>query len=87
MIIIKNKRCSHENILRDYPNAEIIDVTSKGEYKTLAPFYPHGGIPVPFSGTVAADSWFLQGVKYFISFLFEIRAWCLTILRRPGSTS
>lgn len=67
MIIIKNKHCSHENILRDYPNAEIIDVTSKGEYKTLSPFYPHGGIPVPFSGTVTSQSvegiW--QGLKVF----------------------
>ena len=67
MIIIKNKRCSRENILRDYPNAVIFDVTSKGEYKTLSPFYPHGGIPIPFSGTVTSQSvegiW--QGLKVF----------------------
>ena len=67
MIIIKNKRCSRENILREYPDAEIFDVTSKGEYKTLSPFYPHGGIPVPFSGSVTSASvegiW--QGLKVF----------------------
>ena len=67
MIIIKNKRCKTENILREYPNAVIFDVTSKGEYKTLSPFYPHGGIPIPFSGSVTSQSvegiW--QGLKVF----------------------
>ena len=53
MIVIKNKRAKTENILKEYPDAEIFDVTSKGEYKRLSPFYPHGGIPVPFLGTVA----------------------------------
>ncbi len=28
MIIIKNKRTKPENILKEYPNAEIFDVTS-----------------------------------------------------------
>ena len=67
MIIIKNKRCSRENILREYPDAEIFDVTSKGEYKTFSPFYPHGRIPIPFSGSVTSQSvegiW--QGLKIF----------------------
>ena len=40
MIVIKNKKCSLSNILKEFPNAEIFDVTSKGEYKTLSPFYP-----------------------------------------------
>jgi hypothetical protein len=67
MIIIKNKRTKPENILKEYPNAEIFDVTSKGEYKRLSPFYPHGGIPIPFSGSVTSASvegiW--QGLKVF----------------------
>lgn len=67
MIIIKNKRTKPENILKEYPEAEIFDVTSKGEYKRLSPFYPHGGIPVPFSGSVTSASvegiW--QGLKVF----------------------
>ena len=67
MIIIKNKRTKKENILKEYPDAMIFDVTSKGEYKTLSPFYPHGGIPIPFSGTVTSASvegiW--QGLKVF----------------------
>jgi len=69
MIVIKNKKCSLSNILKEYPNAEIFDVTSKGEYKTLSPFYPHGSIPVPFSGSVTSQSvegiW--QGLKVFQS--------------------
>ena len=67
MIIVKNKKCKIENILKEYPNAVIFDVTSKGEYKTLSPFYPHGGIPIPFSGSVTSQSvegiW--QGLKVF----------------------
>ena len=67
MIVIKNKRCKIENILKEYPDAQIFDVTSKGEYKTLSPFYPHGGIPIPFSGSVTSQSvegiW--QGLKVF----------------------
>ena len=67
MIVIKNKKCKIENILKEYPDAYIFDVTSKGEYKTLSPFYPHGGIPIPFSGTVTSQSvegiW--QGLKVF----------------------
>lgn len=68
-IIVKNKKCSLSNILKEYPNAKIFDVTSKGEHKTLSPFYPHGSIPVPFSGSVTSQSvegiW--QGLKVFQS--------------------
>ena len=51
MIAIESKRRKRENILKKYPNAVIADVTSQvtdGLMK-LSPFYPHGGIPVPFS--------------------------------------
>lgn len=69
MILIKNKRTKTENILKQYPDAMIFDVTSKGEYKRLSPFYPHGGIPIPFSGTVTSASvegiW--QGLKVFVN--------------------
>ena len=49
MIIVKNKKCSVANIKKEYPDAEIIDVTSKAsdEFVRLSPFYPVGGIPVP----------------------------------------
>lgn len=51
MIIIKNHKCNLEKLRKDYPNAFICDVTShaKDELIKLSPFYPHGGIPVPFS--------------------------------------
>ena len=67
MIIIKSKRAKIEYIRKEYPDALIFDVTSKGEYKTLSPFYPHGGIPVPFSGTVtsACVEGIWQGLKVF----------------------
>lgn len=29
MIVVKNKQCKHDIILKEYPNAEIFDVTSK----------------------------------------------------------
>lgn len=69
MIIIENKRKKPENILKVYPDAMIIDVTSKaeGDWVKLSPFYPHGGIPVPFSEGVTASCveaiW--QGLKVF----------------------
>lgn len=68
-IEIKNKRCKEEKILKEYPDAEIIDVTSKGDepWQKLSPFYPHGGIPVPFSeGAISMcveGVW--QGLKVF----------------------
>lgn len=69
MLLVKNKRCSVEKLLKEYPGCVIIDVTSKGEeeWKQLSPFYPHGGIPVPFSDGVCSMSvegiW--QGLKVF----------------------
>ena len=69
MIVIQNKRKKAENILKEYPNAIIADVTSaaKDGLVKLSPFYPHGGIPVPFSGNTTATCveaiW--QGLKVF----------------------
>ncbi|MDE6079098.1 MAG: hypothetical protein K2G35_03440 [Duncaniella sp.] len=69
MIVIESKRRKVENILKMYPDAIIADVTSnaKDGLVKLSPFYPHGGIPVPFSeGTKAAcveGIW--QGLKVF----------------------
>ena len=69
MIVIESKRRKVENILKMFPDAIIADVTSnaKDGLVKLSPFYPHGGIPVPFSeGTTAAcveGIW--QGLKVF----------------------
>ena len=69
MIIIESKRKKLENILKKYPGALIVDVTSKATdgLVKLSPFYPHGDIPVPFSqgytATCVEAVW--QGLKVF----------------------
>lgn len=69
MIYVENKKKSLKTLAKLYPSAEVIDVTSKGNfpYVKLSPFYPHGNIPVPFSLNCFAKSvegiW--QGLKVF----------------------
>lgn len=69
MIIIESKKKKPENILKKYPDAILCDVTSKAKNSLikLSPFYPHGGIPVPFSdgytATCVEAIW--QGLKVF----------------------
>lgn len=69
MIIIESKKKKPENILKKYPGAVLCDVTSKAKDSLikLSPFYPHGGIPVPFSegftATCVEAIW--QGLKVF----------------------
>ena len=69
MIIIESKRKKPSTILKQYPDAILADVTSsaKDGLVKLSPFYPHGGIPVPFSegytATCVEAIW--QGLKVF----------------------
>ena len=69
MIIVESRRKKPETILKEYPDAMLIDATSKAtdEWVKLSPFYPHGGIPVPFSDGFKASCveaiW--QGLKVF----------------------
>ena len=69
MIVIESKRKKPETILKKYPDAVLADVTSsaKDGLVKLSPFYPHGGIPVPFSEVYTATCveaiW--QGLKVF----------------------
>jgi hypothetical protein len=69
MILIQSKRKKPETILKQYPDAILADVTStaKDDLRKLSPFYPHGGIPVPFSPGMTATCveaiW--QGLKVF----------------------
>ena len=71
MIVIESKRKKQDTLLKKYPNAIIADVTShaKDSLVKLSPFYPHGGIPVPFSDNMTAECveavW--QGLKVFES--------------------
>ena len=69
MIIIESKRKKTETLLKKYPDAILADVTSKAKdgLVKLSPFYPHYGIPVPFSpgytATCVEAVW--QGLKVF----------------------
>lgn len=69
MIIVASKRSKTANILKKYPDAIIADVTSQAKdgLIRLSPFYPHGGIPVPFSDgyTAACVEGIWQGLKVF----------------------
>lgn len=71
MIIIESKRKKPASILKQYPDAILADVTSsaKDGLVKLSPFYPHYGIPVPFSegytATCVEAIW--QGLKVFES--------------------
>lgn len=70
MIYVENKKRKLEKIQEQYPNADILDVTSASERRyaqMLSPFYPHGNIPVPFTPGMTASCveaiW--QGLKVF----------------------
>ncbi len=68
-IHIQSKRRKLINIKKEFPTAEIIDVTSKGvnPFVKFSPFYPIGNIPVPYSSGIYSQSvegiW--QGLKVF----------------------
>lgn len=80
MIIVESKRKKPETILRQYPDAILADVTSgaKDGLVKLSPFYPHGGIPVPFSegytATCVEAIW--QGLKVFESSDVDTSLFC-----------
>lgn len=69
MIIIESKRKKPATIYKKYPDAILADVTSQADtrLRELSPFYPHYGIPVPFSegytSTCVEAIW--QGLKVF----------------------
>lgn len=72
MIYVENKRRKIEKVRKQYPNADILDITSTSSTKyaqVLSPFYPHGNIPIPFSSgyfaTCVEGIW--QGLKVFES--------------------
>ncbi|CAI2767603.1 DUF6939 family protein [Flavobacterium collinsii] len=68
-IFICHKRKSVQTIQKEYPNSEIIDVTSKAtnDFVKFSPFYPVGNIPIPFIDNCYSESvegiW--QGLKVF----------------------
>ena len=63
MIYIENKKRKLDRIQAQYPDADILDITSSSELayaKLLSPFYPHGNIPIPF--TPNAYSMCVEGI-------------------------
>ncbi|MFE4512945.1 DUF6939 family protein [Kitasatospora sp. NPDC056783] len=57
-IRIASRRRAMASLTAAFPGAEIIDVTSKAPepWVRLSPFYPHGGIPVPYSDGTTSQS-------------------------------
>ena len=81
MIYVENKRRKIERIQKQYPNADILDVTSTSNLRyaqLLSPFYPHGNIPIPFSPGFTSYSvegiW--QGLKVFKSCGIDMNSFC-----------
>ncbi|HMA32983.1 MAG TPA: hypothetical protein VKY74_00775 [Chloroflexia bacterium] len=67
--LVANRRTSAATLRKRHGAALQLDLTSRGPdpWMRFSPFYPHGGIPVPFSPGVVAASvegiW--QGLKVF----------------------
>ncbi|MEU7823329.1 hypothetical protein [Catellatospora sp. NPDC049133] len=67
---VASRRRAAASIEAAYPGAAVVDVTSRGPqpWVRLSPFYPHGGIPVPFTPGVTSQSaegiW--QALKVFM---------------------
>ena len=77
----RRKRASLEAL---WPGAAMLDVTSKGPlpWVRFSPFFPHGGIPIPNSPGVVAQSveglW--QGLKVFEREDVDPRKWAITTM-------
>lgn len=58
MLSVDSRRKSAPTLERDHPGACLLDVTSKAPqpWVRFSPFYPHGGIPVPFTPGVTGES-------------------------------
>jgi len=59
---VASRRRRPESVRAAHPGATVVDVTSRGPepWVRLSPFFPHGGIPVPFTPNVTAAS--VEGV-------------------------
>ena len=70
-IVVRSRRKKRETILTEFPQAEIIDVTSKGPepWIRFSPFFPQYDIPVPLwdgkTGACVEAIW--QALKVFES--------------------
>lgn len=78
MIFVENRRASADKLRAKYPNSRLVDLTSKAtdQHVQFSPFFPHGGIPIPFSENLTSQSvegvW--QGLKVFQKEDVDLRA-------------
>ena len=85
MIAVESRRRTLAKLSSQYPGCEIMDLTSKAPepWIRFSPFYPHGGIPIPFSADRSAESvegiW--QGLKVFESEGVDIAKLHVTSMR------
>ena len=83
-ILVESKRKKPETLLSLYPNACVVDVTSRGSHPWVkfSPFYPHRNIPVPLSpGYVAASvEGIWQGLKVFDNANIDLSAFTNTTM-------
>lgn len=69
MIFVHSRRTPRAKLEKKYPEAIIVDVTSRADepYVAFSPFFPLGNIPIPFSeghfGQSVEGIW--QGLKVF----------------------
>jgi hypothetical protein len=90
MLYIDNRKKSAATLKKLYPNAKIVDVTSKATdfYMQFSPFYPHGDIPVPFSEgkTAASVEGIWQGLKVFETADIDTKTFQNTTMRNIKRT-
>jgi hypothetical protein len=89
-IYVDSRRKNDATLRKLYPDALLLDVTSKGTmpWVKFSPFYPHGGIPVPFSPDVTAQSvegiW--QGLKVFDTADVDMSKFAITTMKNLKRT-
>lgn len=84
-LLVVSRRTSREKIQRLSGEVHVLDVTSRGQapWRRFSPFYPHGGIPVPFSpGQVSASvEGIWQGLKVFERMDVDPSKFAITTMR------
>src|SRR5689334_4798002 len=84
-IAIDSRRRKRNTLEKTWPDAQFLDVTSRGEepWVRFSPFFPHGGIPIPNTPATSACSveglW--QGLKVFEKEDIDPSRWEITDLK------
>ncbi|MGL4553103.1 MAG: DUF6939 family protein [Gemmataceae bacterium] len=91
--VVESRRKKPATLLKAHPGALVLDLTSKGPepWVRFSPFFPHGGIAVPNSPGVEAQSveglW--QGLKVFEREDIDPSKWAVTSMagiKRAGKS-